>query len=105
MNWAYLAALAVSLGGLAVLDRRFSLALWNRPGVTALTVAVSVAVFVVWDVLGIALGIFFRGTGEVQTGLVVGPEFPVEELIFLTLLNYLAILLYAAWNRRERSVK
>ena len=55
-----------------------------------------VLVFLIWDVAGIALGIFFRGSTEFMTGLLIGPELPIEEALFLTLLSYLTMNAYAA---------
>lgn len=101
MSVAYLAALVVSLLGLGVLDRRFRLALFDQPRRTALTVALGVAFFLVWDLIGVELGIFFIGGAPYQTGLVVAPEVPVEELLFLTLLNYQTLLLWLAFSRRR----
>ena len=97
---AYLAALAVSLTGMVVLDRRFRLFFWrdSRRAVTVLIVGV--LFFLLWDVAGIGLGIFFRGDGnELMTGLLLAPELPVEEVLFLTLLCYLTMNLYAAAGR------
>ena len=100
MNLLYGASLLISLAGLATLDRRFRLALWDAPRRTVIVVASMVAGFLLWDLAGIALGIFFRGPGPYQSGLVIAPELPVEEVLFLTLLSYLSVLLYRAFARR-----
>lgn len=102
MSLAYGAALLVSLSGLAVLDRRFRLVLFTgRAGARrgAMTIAMGVAFFVVWDLVGIGLGVFFRGATRYLSGVLVGPELPVEELGFLTLLGYLTLLTYVAAAR------
>jgi len=96
---AYLAALAVSLGGLAVLDRRFRLAFWADPRRAGLTVGLGVVGFLAWDVAGLALGIFARGESPWMTGLLLAPDLPVEEAVFLTLLCYNALLV---WRGAER---
>ncbi|BDZ41542.1 hypothetical protein GCM10025865_08410 [Paraoerskovia sediminicola] len=96
----YLGALAVSLGGLAVLDRRFGLAFWDRPGRTAVCVAVGVAFFLLWDLAGLALGIFARGDSPHMTGILLAPELPVEEAVFLTLLCYCTLLVWRAADRK-----
>ncbi len=101
-SFVYLAALAVSLLGLGVLDWRYRVALWDQPRRTAITLAIGVAFFVVWDAVGIGLGIFFRGDGPYMTGLLVAPELPVEELFFLTLLVYNTLLVWRALDRRHR---
>lgn len=101
-SFVYLATLAVSLLGLGVLDWRYRVALWDQPRRTAITLALGVAFFVVWDAVGIGLGIFFRGDGPYMTGLLVAPELPVEELFFLTLLVYNTLLVWRAIDRRHR---
>ena len=104
MGWLYGASLLVSIIGLALIDRRFVLAAWVAPGRTLSVVAMCVGGFLLWDLGGIGLGIFFRGTGPWQSGLLLAPELPVEELLFLTLLSYLALLLYLGARRlRSRS--
>lgn len=102
----YLFVLVVSIAGLVGIDQRHRLAFFaGRGWTTGLAVAVGVAVFLVWDVVGIAAGVFFQGPGPFQSGVMLGPELPLEELFFLTLLCYSSLLAYAASERalRERS--
>lgn len=99
MRFAYGAALLVSLAGLLVLDRRFRLAWWAAPRRAALVLGVGLAFFLVWDLSGIGLGIFFVGDGPYQSGLRVAPEVPVEELGFLLLLGQTTLCLAAAAER------
>ncbi len=95
MQFAYLASLLVSLVGLVLIDRRHRLALFDgQVGRTLLTVGVGVVFFLLWDVAGISQGVFFRGAGPYQTGVLIGPELPVEEVFFLTLLCYVVLLSY-----------
>ena len=103
MSLLYLAALAVALTGMVLLDRRFRLFFWAAPRRAALVLLVGVAFFVVWDLAGIHLGIFFRGETEFMTGLQIAPELPVEELFFLALLCYLTMNLYGALSRGPRA--
>ena len=95
MGLIYLAALAVSLTGMVTLDRRFHLFFWRGPVRAAVILVVGVAFFLVWDVFGITLGIFFRGETSFMTGILVGPELPLEEVFFLCLLCYFAMNLFA----------
>ena len=102
MSLLYGAALLVSISGMAVLDQRFRLVMFAgraqaRRG--AAVVAIGVGFFVLWDLVGIGLGVFFRGTTRYLSGVLVAPEFPVEELGFLTLLSYLTLLVYLAAAR------
>ena len=61
--------------------------------------AIGLVFFLVWDLSGIGLGIFFRGETSFMTGLVIAPELPVEELFFLALLCYLTMNLFGALGR------
>jgi len=97
---AYLAALAFSLAGLVVLDWRHRIALFHHAGRTLATVGIGVAFFLVWDLVGVGLGIFFRGDGPYLSGLQIAPEVPIEEVVFLTLLTYLTLLVWRVAARR-----
>jgi lycopene cyclase domain-containing protein len=99
----YLCALAISLTGMVVLDRRFTLFFWKDARRAGIVLAVGVAFFLVWDLFGIGLGIFFRGETSFMTGLQLAPELPLEELFFLILLCYLTMNVFAAARRNERS--
>ncbi len=96
MSFAYLAALLIALTGMVLLDRRFSLFFWRSARRAAIVLAAGVAFFLLWDLAGIGLGVFFRGQTPFLTGLVIAPELPVEEVLFLTLLCYLSMNLAAA---------
>lgn len=97
----YLVALVVSLTGLGLLDYTHKLALFaGKIWQTLVTVAVGVVFFLLWDVAGIAAGVFFRGPGPYQTGILIGLELPLEEVFFLTLLCYVILLSYLAVERR-----
>ena len=95
----YLASLAVALTGMVMLDRRFRLFFWRDARRAAIVLLAGLAFFVAWDLSGIGLGIFFRGETSFMTGLVLAPEFPLEELFFLTLLCYLTMNLFGFLSR------
>lgn len=99
MGLLYLLALLIALTGMVLLDRRFTLFFWVSWRRALAVLLVGVAFFVVWDLAGIGLGIFFRGETSFMTGLQVAPELPVEELFFLTLLCYLTMNLYGFFSR------
>ncbi|MBO3083315.1 lycopene cyclase domain-containing protein [Cellulomonas fengjieae] len=99
MTVAYLGALLLSLGGLTLLDRRFRLAFWAEPARAAWTVGIGVVGFLLWDGLGLVLGIFARGDSPHMTGLLLAPELPVEEAFFLALLCYTGLLTWRALDR------
>jgi lycopene cyclase domain-containing protein len=99
MTWLYLAALLFSLMGMVVLDRRFRLFFWADARRAAIVLPAGVLFFLLWDLAGIGLGIFFRGPSPLVTGLVVAPELPVEEIAFLTLLCYLTMIVFAGMTK------
>jgi|TARA_B110000908_G_scaffold11870_1_gene13869 lycopene cyclase domain-containing protein len=97
--FAYLAALVLSITGLYLLDRRNKLAFASSPRAASLSIGIAVALFLVWDLVGIAFGIFFRGDAPHLSGLLLAPELPLEELFFLILLSYNALLVYLGFAR------
>ena len=101
MSVLYLLALAIALTGMVMLDRRFRLFFWRSAWRAAVVLVIGVVFFLVWDLAGIGLGIFFRGETSFMTGLQLAPELPLEELFFLTLLCYLTMNLYGAFGRRS----
>lgn len=102
MPFVYLAALLISLTGMALLDRRFSLFFWRDARRASITLSLGVLFFLVWDLAGIGLGIFFRGETPFMTGIVLAPELPLEELFFLTLLSYLTMNIFGALTQPRR---
>ena len=100
MNWLYLAALLISFSGMVVIDRRYNLAFFKDSKRTLLTLLITVGIFILWDVAGIALGIFYSGDSPYMSKLFLGPEFPIEELVFLTFLTYFTLVVYRFWGQR-----
>ena len=96
MGLIYLACLLVALTGMVLLDRRFRLFFWADARRAAVVLIAGILFFVVWDLVGIGTGVFFRGETVFMTGLQVAPELPVEELFFLALLCYLTMNLVGA---------
>ncbi|WP_336712022.1 lycopene cyclase domain-containing protein [Arthrobacter sp. USHLN218] len=96
----YLAALLVSLAGMAILDWRLRLFFRAAPLRAGLVLLAGLAFFLAWDLSGIALGIFYRGQTDIMTGLLLAPELPLEEAVFLTFLGYLTMNLYLLFARR-----
>lgn len=99
MGVLYLLALLVSLTGMVVLDRRFRLFFWDDARRAAIILPVGILFFLVWDLFGIGLGIFFRGETAFMTGLQVAHELPVEEVFFLALLGYVTMNGFGAVRR------
>jgi lycopene cyclase domain-containing protein len=103
VSFVYLGALLISIAGMVVLDVRFKLFFAAAPRRAAIVYLVGMAFFLVWDVAGITLGIFFRGNPGLLTGVLVAPELPLEELFFLTLLIFTIMNSYAAFSRWSSS--
>jgi lycopene cyclase domain-containing protein len=99
MSFAYLAVLLFSAAGVLVLDARYRLFSWRSPRRAAAVLVVGTAFFLAWDVAGIGLGVFFHGTGEYMTGLMLAPELPLEELVFLLFLCELTMVLVLGAQR------
>ncbi len=107
MGALYLGALLVSLGCMLLLDRRFRLFFWRDAVSASIVTVVGLAFFLLWDVAGIAGGIFFRGEAAIATGLLLAPELPIEEPVFLLFLVVCTMVIYTGSvrllaRRRER---
>ena len=98
MSFLYLAALLVSIAGLATLDFKFKLAIAKSRRYLCL-ILIPLVFFLTWDIAGISAGIFFRGNATHLTGILLSTELPLEEVFFLILLSYSALLLLKAFTR------
>ena len=93
MKGAYLAALLVTISCLALIDKRYKLAYFLDAKRTIKTLFVSVVFFCIWDIGGILLNIFFIGKNDFTIGLRIG-QFPLEEIFFLIVLCYSALIAF-----------
>lgn len=100
MRWLYLGFLVISILSMLLIDRRWSLVFFCNKAKAALTLTISVLVFIVWDVVGILAGVFFSGNSAYMSGLYFAPDFPVEELLFLFFLCYFTLIVYIAGERK-----
>ncbi|NQX15456.1 lycopene cyclase domain-containing protein [Rathayibacter sp. VKM Ac-2857] len=103
MGVLYLLALVVSITGMVVLDRRFGLFFWADARRAAIVLPAGVLFFLLWDLAGIGLGVFFRGETPYMTGLQIAPELPIEEVLFLTLLCYLTMDVHGFLTKRAEA--
>ncbi len=94
MGALYLSVLLTLIGCMLLLDYRFRLFFWYRPAAAALVTCVGVAFLLLWDVLGIGLGVFLRGEGLIATGILIAPEFPIEEPVFLLFMVLCTMVVY-----------
>ncbi len=98
-SYYYLSGLLFSIVGLGLLDWRFTIAFFRNKKAAAAATLLPLVLFILWDVAGISLGIFFRGETSHLTGIMLAPEFPLEELFFLFLLNYSTLTLFSVISR------
>lgn len=94
MGIVYLGTLILGIVCMLLLDHRFRLFFWRDPKAAAVVTAVGVLFLLAWDLAGIGLGIFLRGEGTIATGLLLAPELPIEEPVFLTFLVLCTMVLY-----------
>lgn len=97
----YPALLLVSLTGLIVIDRSYALAFWHDARRAAITLVVAVAFFGLWDICGIGLNIFYAADATYRSGLMLGPSFPVEEVLFLSLFGYTILIAWTYMSTRQ----
>ena len=101
-QWTYAVILLVSIAGLILCDMRWKLVAWrNTPAkkATLATIATLVGFFLVWDIAGILLGIFYTNP-RYTLGINLGtPNLPIEEVFFLMLLVYSVLIIDAASKR------
>lgn len=101
MQFFYLIALIVIIVCLILVDKKFSLAFFYRLKQTAMTLVLSMWLFIVWDLFGIKLGIFYHGNSLYSLPFRIVPEFPIEELFFLFVLTYSTLLTYRLIAKRR----
>lgn len=94
MQWSYLIGLILVIGCLILIDHRKKLAFFYDARRSATTIAISMGFFILWDLLGITLGVFFSGHSAYALPFTISPEFPIEELFFLFLFCYITLLVY-----------
>ena len=99
MGFLYLACLLAGIGCMLLVDHRFRLFFWHDAKAAAIVTAVGVAFLLGWDLAGIGLGIFLRGEGAIATGILVAPELPLEEPVFLLFLVLCSMVLYTGARR------
>ena len=99
MGIVYLASLLAGIGCMLLLDHRFRLFFWHDAKAAAIVTAVGVLFLLGWDLSGIALGIFLRGEGAIATGVLVAPELPLEEPVFLLFLVLCTMVLFTGARR------
>jgi lycopene cyclase domain-containing protein len=101
MSAAYLFTIVGSLLCLLAIDRHHKLVIFSDAKRSFKVFVATLTFFIIWDVLGVMSGIFFIGDTQFLTGILLGPDFPLEELFFLTLLCYNPLLIYRFLEERR----
>lgn len=100
MQWLYFASLLATIGCLVLVDWRYKAALFSDVWRTTITIGVTMSLFIIWDLLGIHLDIFFSGNSAFALPFMIVPNFPVEELLFVFVLSYVTLLIYLGAKAR-----
>ncbi|MFL0566232.1 lycopene cyclase domain-containing protein [Microbacterium sp. 179-I 1D1 NHS] len=103
MPGLYLGALIVSALGVLAVDLRHRLAFGGAPRRTAVLVLCGTVFLLVWDLVGIATGVFVRGDSPLLIGMDLAPHLPLEEPVFLAFLCHLTLVVHAGVTRARAS--
>lgn len=98
-GWEYLGALVLSIVSAVLMDYRWKLFFWVDARRAAVVLGAGIVLFLLWDISGILSGVFFRGDSPGMTGLEIAPDFPPEELLFITFLCYMTMVLFGLARR------
>lgn len=99
MGLIYLLALLAAIACMLLLDRRFRLFFWRDARAASIVTVVGVLGLLAWDLAGIGLGIFLRGDGVIASGVLLAPELPIEEPVFLLFLVLCTMVLFTGAAR------
>lgn len=99
IRFAYLLSLLAASGGMLLIDRRFRLFFWRDAAAAGVVLAAGTGFLLLWDAAGIGSGIFLHGAAAISTGILLAPELPLEEPVFLAFLVLTAMVLYTGFAR------
>lgn len=99
LKWSYALGLLFAISGILLLDWHGKLAFWYDKKRTILTVASAMMIFIIWDLLGIHFNIFFNENSPYTLSILLFPNFPVEELLFLFIICYMPLTIYRGVQR------
>ncbi|MBO1902508.1 lycopene cyclase domain-containing protein [Leucobacter weissii] len=105
MPLVYLLCLLLGIACMLLLDARFRLFFWRDPIAAAAVTLAGTVFFLLWDAAGIALGVFLVGDGSIMTGIMIAPELPLEEPVFLVFLVICTMVLFTGAERVLRARK
>ncbi|WP_141364085.1 lycopene cyclase domain-containing protein [Glutamicibacter uratoxydans] len=103
----YLSILITLIGCMVLIDARGRLFFFHRWARASMCLILGTGLFIVWDAAAIGQGVFLHLDSPLMTGVMVGPQFPVEEVFFLIFLNYSSIIsvlgLAEVWSKFNRT--
>ena len=94
-KFTYISLLLAMIALLVFVDWRMHLAFfydWRR---SLKTIAAGWLLFLLWDIIGIQMSIFYPGNSRYDLGLLLAPKFPIEEAFFLFSFVYLTLILWS----------
>lgn len=94
-HYQYLLLMAACLLVTAPLEAVLGARVYRRPRPLLISVAVTVVVFGIWDIVGIIRGHWWY-TPRYITGIEVGFGMPLEELVFFIVIPICGLLTYEA---------
>lgn len=101
-QYTYLLVLVFSLIGLGLADWRWRLVIFDNPKAAIVTIVLLVGFFLAWDIVGLGLNIFSTNQNYVSGAYIATPNLPIEEVLFLTLLNYVVLICYQGFSMLRR---
>lgn len=99
MGFVYLFLLLAGIGCMVLIDYRFKLFFWHDPAIASLITALATSLFLVWDVFGIAEGVFLQGNATIASGIALAPDLPLEEPVFLIFLVLCTMVVFTGTMR------
>lgn len=96
---SYLLILLGLLACMVILDAKYRLFVFAQPVPALLSLLAGTGIFLLWDVIAIEQGIFLHLESPLMTGLMLGPQLPLEEAFFLMFLCYQTMLLVLGFLR------
>lgn len=97
-QYTYIIGLLTVIGLLLLADFRFKLAFYFDRNRTIKTLATAVGFFLIWDILGVTLGIFFPGDSRYTMHINILPLIRLEEIFFLSGICYLTLILWRLYE-------
>lgn len=98
----YLLTLLALIGCMVALDARFKLFIFDSPIPALLSLVSGTGIFILWDVLAIAEGIFLHLESPWMTGIMAADQLPIEEIFFLLFLCYQVMIMFNGWSQFRR---